>query len=211
MIVLDCASKHYATRSGRRIILSGVSASLPPVRDIGILAESGSGKTTLLNLLAGTEPLTRGRIHRTVSVSQPLGQLAGLDPHMTGRDAIRLRADMAGQSEATLFALVNRFSQLDTLLNEPVGTLSAGARLRLAMGLTFAQPHDCYLIDDDLPMVDAEFAAKCREALAARRTMGASIIMASSCRESLQAIAGQVDLRLADGKLMPDTPIQEAA
>ena len=58
MLELQNISKQY----GRRIVLRGITLSIPKGEIVSILGRSGCGKTTLLNIILGLTEATDGRI-----------------------------------------------------------------------------------------------------------------------------------------------------
>ncbi|MCJ2081979.1 ABC transporter ATP-binding protein [Methylobacterium sp. J-090] len=185
MIRFDNVTKIYRTDGHRRTILERVSFTLKPNVSYGILGINGAGKSTMMRLIAGTEAPSRGRVHRTMRVSWPLGFGGGFHPQMTGRDNIIFVARIYGEDPKKVLEFVEDFSELGSYLDVPIRTYSSGMGSRLAFGMSMAIPFDCYLIDEVTAVGDARFQKRCEEAFAARR-VNSNVIMVSHGMETIR-------------------------
>lgn len=190
MIRFDNVTKIYRTDGHRRTILERVSFTLKPGTSYGILGINGAGKSTSMRLIAGTEDPTRGRIHRNLRVSWPLGFGGGFHPMMTGRDNIIFVARIYGEDPRKVLEFVEDFSELGTYLDVPIRTYSSGMASRLAFGMSMAIPFDCYLIDEVTAVGDARFQRRCHDAFNARRE-NADVIMVSHDMETIRSWCSQ--------------------
>jgi capsular polysaccharide transport system ATP-binding protein len=177
MIRLIGATKTYGRGADRKVILDDVTLDLPR-RNIAILAKNGAGKSTLLRMIAGTEPLTRGRIVREVAVSWPLGFSGGFNATTTGIDNTRFISRIYGQDTDSVVGFVREFSELGRSFEMPVGTYSTGMRARLAFAISMAVQFDCYLVDEITEVGDDNFREKCRFTFK-ERLKSARIVMVS--------------------------------
>jgi capsular polysaccharide transport system ATP-binding protein len=84
-----------------------------------------------------------------------------------------------------LLAYVEDFAQLGPYFYQPINTYSAGMQARLAFGVSLAINFECYLVDEVTSAGDQRFAARCEEALHARRASG-TLIMISHDASTLQ-------------------------
>ena len=190
MIRFDNVTKIYRTDGHRRTILERVSFTLKPGTSYGILGINGAGKSTTMRLIAGTEDPTRGRIHRNLRVSWPLGFGGGFHPMMTGRDNIIFVARIYGEDPRKVLEFVEDFSELGSYLDVPIRTYSSGMGSRLAFGMSMAIPFDCYLIDEVTAVGDARFQQRCQKAFEARRE-NADVIMVSHDMETIRGWCSQ--------------------
>lgn len=190
LIRFENVTKIYRTDGHRRTILERVSFTLKPGTSYGILGINGAGKSTSMRLIAGTEDPTRGRIHRNLRVSWPLGFAGGFHPMMTGRDNIIFVARIYGEDPRKVLEFVEDFSELGSYLDVPIRTYSSGMSSRLAFGMSMAIPFDCYLIDEVTAVGDARFQRRCQEAFAARRE-NADVIMVSHDMETIRQWCSQ--------------------
>ncbi len=177
MIALSHASKSYRAEGERRVILDDITCVLPGGRSIGVFGANGAGKSTLVRLLAGVEPLDRGRIRRAGRVSFPLGFGGTFHPHLSGRENVRFLARLYGAEEAQVLEFVADFAELGAYFRAPVGTYSSGMVARLAFGACFAIDFDVYLIDEVITVGDARFRAKCLAMFEARIARADAVIV----------------------------------
>ena len=81
--------KFYPMRGGRKIILRGAYGRIARGEKVGILGRNGSGKSTLVRILSGVEAPTSGHILRSMTISWPIGMMAGFQPPLSGADNAR--------------------------------------------------------------------------------------------------------------------------
>jgi multiple sugar transport system ATP-binding protein len=135
-----------------------------------LLGPSGCGKTTTLRMIAGLELPTSGSIHiGGDEVSQKpasqrdiafVFQMFALYPHMNVRKNISYPLISQGMRRAAVRQKVDEVAHvlgIETLLNKPVGGLSGGDRQRVALGRAIVRDPKCFLMDEPLGALDAEF------------------------------------------------------
>ncbi|MFZ9133959.1 MAG: ABC transporter ATP-binding protein, partial [Gemmobacter sp.] len=155
-----------------------------------LLGPSGCGKTTTLRMIAGLELPTSGQILIDgEDVSQlPASrrdiafvfQMFALYPHMNVRRNIAypLVSQGLGRREvAAKVAEAARILGIDHLLDRPVGGLSGGDRQRVALGRAIVRDPKCFLMDEPLGALDAEFREHMAQELRALHDrMGATTV-----------------------------------
>lgn len=137
---------------------------------LALLGPSGCGKTTTLRMIAGLELPTDGRIlldGEDVTYNRArdrdiafVFQLFALYPHMNVRSNIGFpllaqgvpRSEIKRQVEETA-----RLLQIDHILDKPVSGLAGGDRQRVALGRAIVRRPKCFLMDEPLGTLDAEF------------------------------------------------------
>jgi multiple sugar transport system ATP-binding protein len=135
-----------------------------------MLGPSGCGKTTTLRMIAGLELPTSGRILLGgEDVSQKRArerdiafvfQLFALYPHMNVRRNIGFPLLAQGMAKAEIRTRVEevaRLLRIDHLLDRPVSGLAGGDRQRVALGRAIVRRPKCFLMDEPLGTLDAEF------------------------------------------------------
>ena len=135
-----------------------------------MLGPSGCGKTTTLRMIAGLELPTSGRIllgGEDVSMKRArerdiafVFQLFALYPHMNVRKNIGFPLLSQGMAKGDIRQRVEEVAKLlriDHILNKPVSGLAGGDRQRVALGRAIVRRPLCFLMDEPLGTLDAEF------------------------------------------------------
>jgi len=149
--------KSYPIHGGRRVILRGAYGRIARGEKVGILGRNGSGKSTLVRILGGVEAPSRGRISSSMTLSWPIGMMAGFQSSLSGADNARFIARIYGRNTDAVVESVADFSELGEYLRMPVMTYSSGMRSRLALAVSLAVDFDCYLVDEALAVGDTRF------------------------------------------------------
>ena len=149
--------KSYPIRGGRKDILRGAYGRIARGEKVGILGRNGSGKSTLVRILGGVEAPSSGRIRNSMTLSWPIGMMAGFQPQLSGADNARFIARIYGRNTESVVESVADFSELGEYLRMPVMTYSSGMRSRLALAVSLAVDFDCYLVDEALAVGDTRF------------------------------------------------------
>ncbi len=145
-----------------------------------LLGPSGCGKTTTLRMIAGLELPTSGEIFIDgEEVSQRpaskrdiafVFQMFALYPHMNVRRNISYPLVSQGMARAQVQAKVAEVAGIlgiESILDKPVGGLSGGDRQRVALGRAIVRDPKCFLMDEPLGALDAEFREHMSEELRA--------------------------------------------
>lgn len=209
MIELENVTKVYPMRSEFNLVLDSISVRFPFRTNIGILGRNGSGKSTLLRVIAGTEQPDSGRVHRSGSVSWPIGFAGGFNGSLSGEDNCRFVARIYAADVDEVVGFTMDFAELGEYFYMPVKTYSSGMKARLAFGLSMAIEFDAYLVDEVTAVGDARFQRKCREAFEERRNRSAVIIVS----HQLGTIRDYCDrcAVLRDGQLLCFDSVDEAS
>ena len=143
-----------------------------------LLGPSGCGKTTTLRMIAGLELPTSGEIlidgeevgqkpasQRDIAF---VFQMFALYPHMNVRGNISYPLRSQGMKRTDIKAKVGEVARIlgiEDLLDRPVGGLSGGDRQRVALGRAIVRNPKCFLMDEPLGALDAEFREHMAEEL----------------------------------------------
>lgn len=135
-----------------------------------LLGPSGCGKTTTLRMIAGLELPSAGEICiNGEEVSQKpasqrdiafVFQMFALYPHMNVRKNISYPLVSQGMPRDQVRAKVAEVAEIlgiTGILDKPVGGLSGGDRQRVALGRAIVRDPACFLMDEPLGALDAEF------------------------------------------------------
>ncbi|WP_037399041.1 ABC transporter ATP-binding protein, partial [Sinorhizobium fredii] len=137
---------------------------------LALLGPSGCGKTTTLRMIAGLELPTSGKIYldgEDVTFNRASArdiafvfQLFALYPHMNVRRNIGFPLLSQGIAKAEIRARVEETAKLlriDHILDRSVSGLAGGDRQRVALGRAIVRRPKCFLMDEPLGTLDAEF------------------------------------------------------
>ncbi len=149
------------TRSfGDHAVLSGVDLTVPAGTVYALLGPNGAGKTTIVNILAtllapgeGEVRVAGFDVRREASGVRSAigvtGQFSAIDELLTGRENLRLMADLAHLDRATASAdvatMLERFDLVDAA-DRRAQTYSGGMKRRLDLAMTLiARPRLIFL------------------------------------------------------------------
>ena len=154
---------------GDRILIDGLSFSLPRNGIVGVIGPNGVGKTTLFKTIVGLEPLDGGEltIGETVKLSYVDQNLAGIDPNTTLWEVLSDGLDyiQVGNVEMPSRAYVSAFGFKGADQQKPAGVLSGGERNRLNLALTLKQGGNLLLLDEPTNDLDVETLSSLENAL----------------------------------------------
>lgn len=170
------------TRFAREWALAEVGFEVPRGRSFGVIGANGSGKTTLLSILLGTVREDRGRVGMNGNIASLLELGAGFHGDLTGRENVVLYGSILGMRLAEIrrrFEAIAEFSELQSAIEQPVRTYSAGMIARLGFSTIIHSAADILLIDEVLAVGDAQFQAKCHQALHDFRSRGGTLVIVS--------------------------------
>ncbi len=137
---------------------------------VALLGPSGCGKTTTLRMISGLEAVTEGRIFINgkdvtwLSASQRdiafVFQFFALYPQMTVRQNIAFPLESQGMKRAEInqrVAEVVKLLEIGHLLQRKPPALSGGDKQRVALARSLVRKPACFLMDEPLGALDAEF------------------------------------------------------
>ena len=156
---------------GDRVLMDGLSFSLPRNGIVGVIGPNGVGKTTLCKMLVGLEPIDGGTldIGETVKVAYVDQMRAGIDPEKRLWEVVSDGLDYmkVGETEVPSRAYVASFGFKGSDQQKPAGVLSGGERNRLNLALTLKQGGNLLLLDEPTNDLDTETLGSLEEALLA--------------------------------------------
>ena len=162
-------AKNLKKGFGDRVLISGLSFSLPPNGIVGVIGPNGVGKTTLFKTIVGLEPLDDGdlKIGETVKISYVDQNRAGIDPDKPLWEVVSDGLDhiQVGNVEMPSRAYVSAFGFKGADQQKPAGVLSGGERNRLNLALTLKQGGNLLLLDEPTNDLDVETLASLENAL----------------------------------------------
>lgn len=166
-IVLE--AKNIKKGFGDRVLVEGLSFSLPRNGIVGVIGPNGVGKSTLFKSIVGLEKLDGGelKIGETVKISYVDQSRAGIDPNKTLFEVVSDGLDfmMVGNTEIPSRAYVAAFGFKGADQQKPAGVLSGGERNRLNLALTLKQGGNLLLLDEPTNDLDVETLSSLENAL----------------------------------------------
>jgi ATP-binding cassette ChvD family protein len=160
---------HLKKGFGDRILVDGLSFSLPRGGIVGVIGPNGVGKTTLFKTIVGLEKPDDGlvRVGETVKISYVDQGRGGIDPKKNvwqvvsdGLDHIKV-----GQVEMPSRAYLSAFGFKGPDQQKPAGVLSGGERNRLNLALTLKEGGNVLLLDEPTNDLDTETLGSLEHAL----------------------------------------------
>jgi ATP-binding cassette ChvD family protein len=162
-------AKNLKKSFDERVLIDGLSFTLPRNGIVGVIGPNGVGKTTLFKTIVGLEPLDSGdlKIGDTVDISYVDQNRGGIDPNKTlwevvsdGQDFIQV-----GKTEIPSRGYVSQFGFKGPDQQKKAGVLSGGERNRLNLALTLKQGGNLLLLDEPTNDLDVETLGSLENAL----------------------------------------------
>ena len=171
LVNLESVTKGYGTR----VLLDSVSLGVAEADRTGVVGRNGDGKSTLLRLLSRREQPDSGRV--THAGGLRVAAVAQQDEH---DPAATVRSVVVGEGPAhewaadarvreVLAGLFGDRSDLDVMLDRPLGPLSGGERRRVALAHALVGEHDLLVLDEPTNHLDVEGIDWLARHLVARR------------------------------------------
>ncbi len=154
---------------GERVLIDGLSFTLPRNGIVGIIGPNGVGKTTLFKTIVGLEELDAGtlKIGETVDISYVDQSRGGIDPNKNLWEVVSDGLDyiQVGKTEIPSRAYVSQFGFKGPDQQKKAGILSGGERNRLNLALTLKQGGNLLLLDEPTNDLDVETLGSLENAL----------------------------------------------
>jgi len=165
VIQADDVSKAY----GDRLLVEGMTFSLPPGGIVGVIGPNGAGKTTLFRLITNQEQPDAGtiRIGETVELAYVDQSRDALDPNKSIWEEVADGLDqvLLGDRPVNSRAYVARFNFGGSDQQKKVGMLSGGERNRVHLAKMLKQGANVLLLDEPTNDLDVNTMRALEEAL----------------------------------------------
>jgi ATP-binding cassette ChvD family protein len=154
---------------GDRVLIEGLSFTMPRGGIVGIIGPNGVGKTTLFKTIVGLEQADDGevRVGETVKISYVDQNRAGLDPGKTVWEVVSEGLDyiQVGAQEMPSRAYIGAFGFKGPDQQKKTGVLSGGERNRLNLAMTLKEGGNVLLLDEPTNDLDTETLGSLENAL----------------------------------------------
>jgi energy-dependent translational throttle protein EttA len=154
---------------GDRLLIDGLSFSLPRGGIVGIIGPNGAGKTTLFRMLTGGENPDTGeiRVGPTVRLAYVDQSRHALDDRKTVWEEISGGLDIlkVGNYETPSRSYVGRFNFKGSQQQQTIGELSGGERNRVHLAKVLKSGGNVLLLDEPTNDLDVETLRALEEAL----------------------------------------------
>ncbi|MDR0849575.1 MAG: energy-dependent translational throttle protein EttA [Propionibacteriaceae bacterium] len=152
-----------------RVLIDGLSFSLPRAGIVGVIGPNGVGKTTLFKMLIGEEKPDAGtvKVGQTVKFSYVDQGRSGIAPDKNVWEVVSDTLDFikVGSYEMPSRAYVASFGFKGPDQQKLAGVLSGGERNRLNLALTLKQGGNVLLLDEPTNDLDVETLQSLEDAL----------------------------------------------
>lgn len=154
---------------GDRVLIDGLSFTLPRNGIVGVIGPNGVGKTTLFKTIVGFEEPDSGsvKVGDTVDISYVDQGRGGIDSEKTLWEVVSDGLDyiQVGKVEIPSRAYVSQFGFKGPDQQKKAGVLSGGERNRLNLALTLKQGGNLLLLDEPTNDLDVETLGSLENAL----------------------------------------------
>jgi ABC-2 type transport system ATP-binding protein len=209
-------ARRLVKRFGATTAVDAISFTVETGTVVGLLGGNGAGKTTTIGMIMGLTLPSAGEV-RALGVDmardryRALGRMNFESPYidmphrLTVRQNLRVFGRLYGVPgiEKRIEALAADLA-LDSFLDRPSGSLSAGQKTRVALAKALINDPELLLLDEPTASLDPDTADWVRGRLEAfRRDRGATILLASHNMAEVERLCGRV-LMLKQGQIVDD-------
>ena len=154
---------------GDKLLIDGLSFTLPPAGIVGVIGPNGAGKSTLFKMITGQDTPDGGSITLgdTVQLAYVDQSRDALDPKKTVWEEISDGLDIVklGEAEMNSRAYCGAFNFKGGDQQKPVGLLSGGERNRVHMAKLLKRGGNLILLDEPSNDLDVETLRALEDAL----------------------------------------------
>ncbi len=204
-------SPHQSEARNEFWALRNISFDVEQGEVFGLVGPNGAGKSTLLQILAGILEPTQGRVLTQGRISALLELGAGFNLEFTGRENVRLNAELLGLTRAQIdeaIPEIEAFAEIGRFFDRPVREYSTGMYVRLAFSAAIHQHPETLIVDEALAVGDARFANKCVRRLEELKARGTTILFVSHDLGIVKRLCSRAALLWQGELVLLGTPLE---
>jgi ABC-2 type transport system ATP-binding protein len=182
----------------------------------GFLGPNGAGKTTTLRMLVGLIRPTSGTA--TVAGHAPgdprglarIGSLieaAGFYPYLSGRENLRVVADLAGVNHKRVDEVLD-IVELTSRAGRKFGTYSTGMKQRLGVAAALLKDPELLILDEPTNGLDPQGMAEMRKLIKDIGQGDRTVLLSSHLLGEVEQICDRVGV-ISNGKLVKQSTVQD--
>jgi ABC-2 type transport system ATP-binding protein len=205
-IVTDRLTKTYGANRGIR----DVDLIVAQGEIFGFLGPNGAGKSTTMRTLLGFMAPTSGSgrifgldiVADSVEIRRHVGNLPGefaMEDRMTGRELVRLYADLRGVTDLSYAEEVAR--RLDADLDRPTRRLSRGNKQKVAIVTALFHQPRLIMLDEPTSGLDPLVQDTFLDILLEAKQRGQTVFLSSHVLPEIERVADRVGI-IREGKLI---------
>lgn len=200
------------SKSSDFLALDKIRFSVNKGEVLGIIGRNGCGKSTLLRIIAGIFTPDEGQCKSSGKISLLAGLGTGFTGHLTGRQNAFLYGSILGNDEKIMKGLMPEiitFSELESFIDQPLRTYSAGMKARLGLAVASALNPEILLIDEVLGVGDPVFKEKSKAKILDMVAGAGTVVLVSHSFGLMTSICDRV-IHMSEGKICFDGNPKEA-
>jgi ABC-2 type transport system ATP-binding protein len=210
------AIEGLSKRFGAIKAVDGIGFSVGRGEMLGFLGPNGAGKSTTMRMVAGYLPPDRGRVsvcgfdvlRQPLEVKRRLGYLpegaptyGDMTPSAIMSFVAAVRRFSSADKRRRIQAMIERL-HLETVLHQPIETLSKGFKRRVGLALALLHEPDVLILDEPTDGLDPNQKHEVRTLLAELAT-DRVIIISTHILEEVEAICSRAII-IARGRIVAD-------
>jgi ABC-type multidrug transport system ATPase subunit len=198
------------------LAVDGVDMTVRRGEVYGFLGPNGAGKTTTLRMLVGLIGSTSGTIK---IAGHPPGDPAGLAkigcliegpgfyPYLSGRDNLRVVADLASVSQKRVDEVLDLI-EMTSRAGRKFGTYSTGMRMRIGVAAALLKDPDLLILDEPTNGLDPQGMAEMRKLITQIGQGDRTVLISSHLLGEVQQTCDRVGV-ISNGKLVRESTVED--